>query len=90
MKTHKELELQMFRVAPTATKGQSLIQWDIDENGLPRRSIQVDTEIAKLWAESGMLYGLAKSLIGKHGFKGLNDLNYNFGRRVIEKLERKG
>ena len=43
-----------FGVRPTSIKGYSLIEWDIID-GLPRRSLQVETEIAELWARAGTL-----------------------------------
>jgi hypothetical protein len=33
-------------------KGFSLITWDFDDRGLPRRSLQVETDIALLWARA--------------------------------------
>jgi len=46
-----------------SSKGFSLIQWDFDANGLPRRSLQVETEIAKLWANSYELLINAKAFV---------------------------
>ena len=40
-----------FIVGPTSIKDYSLIQWDYyGFPPLPRRSLQVETEIARLWA----------------------------------------
>ena len=39
-----------FMVGPTSIIGHSVVQWDFDEQGSPRRSLQVETEIAEIWA----------------------------------------
>ena len=42
-----------FSVIPTSSgPNQSLLQWDFI-NGFPRRSMQLETELADLWATAG-------------------------------------
>ena len=55
-----------FTVKPCSEKGFSLIQWDIDDHGTPRRSIQVETEIAHLWASAPDLQQALAVLLRNH------------------------
>ena len=44
-----------FKICATSQPQFSLIQWDFDSHGIPRRSIQVETEIAHLWARAPIM-----------------------------------
>lgn len=46
------MEKLKFRVKSTSTQGHSLIEWDHRPDGIPMRSLQVETKIAELWASA--------------------------------------
>ena len=52
-----------FTVAPTSIKGYSLIQWELDNHGLPSRSIQAETGIVTLWAAAPDLLAALADLL---------------------------
>lgn len=56
------MDTKVFTVAPMSCKGHSLIQWN-EHKGLPSRSLQVETEIAHLWAASPAMYALLQGAL---------------------------
>lgn len=55
-----------FTVGPTSIVGHSVVLWDFDSTG-PRRSLQVETEIAEIWAAAGT----AATEVEDMGYNGL-------------------
>lgn len=56
-------KLPHFNVRTIATDGHSLIEWDYDSSGIPRRSLQVETHIALLWCASPELLNATNRLL---------------------------
>jgi len=84
--------MENFKVQPTNIKDHSLIEWDHNTNGIPLRSLQVETEIANLWAAAPEMLEALKYVKQSHSEKGCNGGNgcreCNQAYAVIAKAER--